>query len=306
MTELAAGCEVILLPVHDSIEIQAPPSGRYPVTDGRRRGLLDLTRSGSREAYEDLFRRPDGGPGAAGAAQPRAPAAFDRRCPGRSRAGARSRRTRALACRGGLRVNGDPLAQLRDWHLPDPIQWWPPAPGWWISAAVFLALLLLGDRCRLAPTSASGRRRPFGTARARRAAGGRPDRRRHPRLRRCTLAPAAPVRPGALSARAGRRTHRRCLAWASWMRPAAGGLSSRAGSGTRRPRLRRAPRPAIYRRIPDALAELAENWIRANRRHGGPAVPRGRGNACRPKGRRAAPCNEMTPKITAKTTNVDG
>ncbi|CRI65732.1 conserved hypothetical protein [Thiocapsa sp. KS1] len=56
MTELAAGCEVILLPVHDSIEIQAPPSGRYPVTDGRRRSLLDLTRSGSREAYEDLFR----------------------------------------------------------------------------------------------------------------------------------------------------------------------------------------------------------------------------------------------------------
>jgi hypothetical protein len=57
MTELAAGCEVILLPVHDRIEIQAPPAGRYPVTDGRRRGLLDLTRSGSRDAYEDLFRR---------------------------------------------------------------------------------------------------------------------------------------------------------------------------------------------------------------------------------------------------------
>ncbi|UHD14931.1 DUF58 domain-containing protein [Thiocapsa bogorovii] len=56
MTELAAGCEVILLPVHDSIEIQAPPSGRYPVINGRRRSLLDLTRSGSCKAYEDLFR----------------------------------------------------------------------------------------------------------------------------------------------------------------------------------------------------------------------------------------------------------
>jgi uncharacterized protein (DUF58 family) len=56
MTELAAGCEVILLPVYDGIEIQAPPAGRYPVTDGLRCGLLDLTRSGSREAYEDLFR----------------------------------------------------------------------------------------------------------------------------------------------------------------------------------------------------------------------------------------------------------
>lgn len=32
----------------------------------------------------------------------------------------------------------DPLAQLRDVHLPEPISAWPPAPGWW-----FLALLSL-------------------------------------------------------------------------------------------------------------------------------------------------------------------
>jgi hypothetical protein len=36
----------------------------------------------------------------------------------------------------------DPLAQLRDIHLPGPISWWPPAPGWWILALI-LALALV-------------------------------------------------------------------------------------------------------------------------------------------------------------------
>jgi hypothetical protein len=35
-------------------------------------------------------------------------------------------------------LNPDPLAQLRGYHLPEPVSWWPPAPGWWL-----LALLLL-------------------------------------------------------------------------------------------------------------------------------------------------------------------
>ncbi len=29
---------------------------------------------------------------------------------------------------------------LRDIHLPDPVSWWPPAPGWWI----LLGLILFG------------------------------------------------------------------------------------------------------------------------------------------------------------------
>ena len=39
-------------------------------------------------------------------------------------------------------MNPDPLAQLRDIHLPAPVSWWPPAPGWW--GLVLLVLILSG------------------------------------------------------------------------------------------------------------------------------------------------------------------
>lgn len=37
-------------------------------------------------------------------------------------------------------ANPDPLVHLKDIHLPDPISWWPLAPGWY---AVLLLLLFL-------------------------------------------------------------------------------------------------------------------------------------------------------------------
>ena len=38
---------------------------------------------------------------------------------------------------------GDPLAELRGYHLPDPVSWWPPAPGWWLLALLMAGLLVL-------------------------------------------------------------------------------------------------------------------------------------------------------------------
>ena len=35
----------------------------------------------------------------------------------------------------------DPLAQLRPNSLPDPVGFWPPAPGWWIASAVLLTII---------------------------------------------------------------------------------------------------------------------------------------------------------------------
>ena len=40
----------------------------------------------------------------------------------------------------------DALQQLRDIHLPESSGWWPPAPGWWLLAAVGLIFLVLAVR----------------------------------------------------------------------------------------------------------------------------------------------------------------
>ncbi|MCW8445107.1 DUF4381 domain-containing protein [Fluoribacter gormanii] len=40
-------------------------------------------------------------------------------------------------------ANTDPLAQLKDIHLPTPIGWWPMAPGWYILIALVLFLVMV-------------------------------------------------------------------------------------------------------------------------------------------------------------------
>ena len=38
----------------------------------------------------------------------------------------------------------DPLAELRDIHLPDAVTLWPPALGWWLLGLLLLTTLLFG------------------------------------------------------------------------------------------------------------------------------------------------------------------
>jgi len=40
----------------------------------------------------------------------------------------------------------NPELPLRDIHLPEAISWWPPAPGWWISAILAIAVITLAVR----------------------------------------------------------------------------------------------------------------------------------------------------------------
>jgi hypothetical protein len=55
----------------------------------------------------------------------------------------------------------DPLADLRGWHFPEPVSWWPPAAGWWVLgllvvllAAILIRWLLVRYRARAAARAA--------------------------------------------------------------------------------------------------------------------------------------------------------
>jgi len=41
-------------------------------------------------------------------------------------------------------ATANPLDQLKDIHLPEAVGFWPPASGWWLLAAAFIAALLTG------------------------------------------------------------------------------------------------------------------------------------------------------------------
>jgi len=38
----------------------------------------------------------------------------------------------------------NPLVNLKDIHLPPPVSFWPPAPGWWILALLLISSIFIG------------------------------------------------------------------------------------------------------------------------------------------------------------------
>jgi hypothetical protein len=168
-------------------------------------------------------------------------------------------------------VTGDPLDQLRDWHLPAPIDWWPPAPGWWALAVLVLiaGVLMAGWRRRHRPRAGRVTRsalRELSVLRASVRSDG--DMRGFVAavsrlLRRLALARYPREQVAGLTGEA----------WLAFLDATGGGEGFQRGPG-------RALADLAYGACaagepppnPDALAELAEAWIRANRRQGRPAM----------------------------------
>jgi len=55
LARLGCGNEVVLVHIYDALEATAPPAGRYPVTDGSRRGLLDTASAALRQGWSRRF-----------------------------------------------------------------------------------------------------------------------------------------------------------------------------------------------------------------------------------------------------------
>jgi hypothetical protein len=157
----------------------------------------------------------------------------------------------------------DPLADLRDWHFPEPVSWWPPAPGWWLLTAVFLLLAVWLARrlVRRHRQGAPARRAllELSALRAGLAASG--DTRAYAAglsglLRRLALARFPRDQVAGLIGQA----------WLDFLDATGGGKGFRQGPGQALAGLAfDGDVGDVGRPDPDALAELVATWIRANR-----------------------------------------
>ena len=156
-----------------------------------------------------------------------------------------------------------PLADLRDWHLPEALPWWPPAPGWWLLAALGLILLLvlLWRRLQRWRRAAPARRALRDLARLRGGPANAADLRAYAAalsglLRRLALVRYPRHRVAGLSG----------PAWLDFLDATGGGTGFREGPGRVLGTLPFSEAASDHAGVdPGALADLVERWIAANR-----------------------------------------
>ncbi len=130
LQRLALHNDLLLVWIFDPLEAEPPPPGQYRLGVAGR--ILALDSSALAERWRQRFE------------QQRArleQLARRLRCPVLPLAS--DAPAAQVLARGGMKTATDPLAALRPLHVPAPVEWWPPAPGWWVLVGLGVALLTL-------------------------------------------------------------------------------------------------------------------------------------------------------------------
>lgn len=151
---------------------------------------------------------------------------------------------------------------LRDIHLPDPVSWWPPAPGWWLiaGAVVAAAALALWRRYRTRRTRAAlAAIRRIGAALEAGAAPAECLQQLSVVLRRFVMSTAVGEDARQVPGLVGRR-------WLDYLDARGGGGRFRDGPGRLLLDGPYVPEHVVRREDAAELGRLLADWIRAQRR----------------------------------------
>jgi hypothetical protein len=142
------------------------------------------------------------------------------------------------------------LSQLRDIHLPPPVSWWPPAPGWW--ALLALALIAAGLSYAIYLRRRRGRWRALALEELARLRGAAPQ---------LVLSELSVLMRRVAISRFPRREVAALTgeAWLSFLDRSLGGTEFRSGAGRV---LLSGPYVRDMDRDTEALLNLCERWIR--------------------------------------------